>query len=99
MDALPVGENPDAILEEGVKGTIFQNRIVHSGVMRDSPHRDLEPDTFPLAYPFVFLSGDGDPYQSRFVDIKRSKTWKEDYLSWISQQEQLSPSRSTKRVV
>ncbi|MAA79200.1 MAG: hypothetical protein CL916_08055 [Deltaproteobacteria bacterium] len=87
MDALPVGENPDAILEEGVKGTIFQNRIVHSGVMRDSPHRDLEPETFQLAYPFVFLSGDGDPWQTRFVDIKRSKTWKEDYLSWITQQE------------
>ena len=52
---IEVGENPDLILQEGVRGTILQNRIAYSGVNRDAPHADFDPDIWQLAAPFVFL--------------------------------------------
>lgn len=45
------------------------------------------PGYFQKAFPFVFLSGDGDPYQDRPRDIKHPKsTWEADYTDWICKQ-------------
>lgn len=83
---IQVGENPDLILQDGVKGTILENRIVYSGINRDTPHRDFDPNTHQLSYPFLFLSGDGCPYQDRFMDIKADTNWRRKWLRWIIQQ-------------
>ena len=53
----------------------------------DNPLPEHTPGYFQKSFPFIFLSGDADPYQDRPRSIKKPKyKWEQNYLEWIAKQ-------------
>ena len=80
-----VGENPEDILMKGLRGTFLQ-RFQFSGPDRDHPRKEFSENYFPMAFPFIFLSGDGCPFQDRPINIRDLNNWKQKYLQWLAKQ-------------
>ena len=71
-------EHPDELIEEGVKRSMIR-RIPMQPRDWKNPVPENSPDYLQLAYPFIFLSGNGCGYEERPRDIKFPKT------SWLKQ--------------
>ena len=79
-----VTEHPDTIAYEGCRRSVLR-RIPMPQPDYESPIPEHTPGYMQKAFPFIFRSGDGDPFQPRPVDIKRPKTsWQPNWLDWIA---------------
>ena len=77
-------EHPDYLIQQG---------LAHSALHRmplrqpdwENPLPENTPGLLQKAFPFVFKSGDGDPYQERPRDIKQPRTtWEGHYMEWVA---------------
>ena len=77
-------EHPDYLIQQGLQQSIL-HRIPMPQPIWESPLAEHTPGFFQMAFPFIFRTGDADPYQDRPRDIKEPKTsWEEHYYEWIA---------------
>ena len=78
-------EHPDEIINRGMERSILP-RVPLPQRDWENPIPEHTPGFLQMAFPFIFRSGDADPYQLRPVDIKAPKTtWENKYLAWVAQ--------------
>ena len=77
--------HPQDLLNEACLATCLDGLVV--GPDKDAPVNEWSEGYFQKAFPTVFLSGDGDPYQLRHECIRENnENWKKEYLKWVSMQ-------------
>ena len=77
--------DPESILQRGMKDTLLNQVSVQSAKERPIP--EWSYGFFQMAYPEVFLSGHGNPYQIRSKNIRDLPQWEFKYLNWIAYQD------------
>ena len=79
-------EHPDILINQGLQQSVLQ-RVQMPQPCWTNPIPEHCPGLLQMAFPFVFLSGDADPYQQRPRDIKLPKScWEGKYMEWIAKQ-------------
>ena len=79
-------EHPAYLIQQGAKKSAL-HRVPFADPNWENPLPEHTPGYFQKAFPFVFLSGDADPYQTRPVSIRQPKSsWEERYMEWIVKQ-------------
>ena len=76
-------EHPQYLIQKGMQRSVL-HRVPLPQPKWDNPLPEHTPGFLQMLFPFVFLSGDADPYQERPIDIKQPKsTWEEKYMEKI----------------
>ena len=79
-------EHPDYIIKKGIEESTLK-RIPFTDPDWDNPLPEHTPGYLQKAFPFVFLSGHGCPYEDRPRDIKMTiSSWETYYMDWVSKQ-------------
>ena len=63
-------EHPDTLIQQGLEQSVLY-RMPMPEPTWESPLPEYRPGFLQLAFPFIFRSGDADPYQQRPRDINQ----------------------------
>ena len=82
----PETEHPDILIHRGMENSYIPH-VDAPPFDWNHPVPEHMPGFFQKSFPFIFSTGDADPFQRRPVDIKSNKSsWEPDYLKWIAMQ-------------
>ena len=76
--------HPDYLIKRGLQQSVLKHVPMPQPTW-ESPLPEHTPGLLQKGFPFVFRSGDADPWEERPRDIKYPKTsWETRYMEWVS---------------
>ena len=77
-------EHPDVLIREGIQRSVLHRMPLPEPIW-ENPIPEHIPGYLQLAFPFIFLTGDADPYQDRPHDIRQPKSsWEDKLLTYFA---------------
>ena len=77
-------EHPDYLIQQGLAQTML-HRMPLAQPCWENPIPEHTPGLLQKAFPFIFKTGDGDPYQERPRSVMTPKTtWLGNYFGWVA---------------